>query len=251
MSQPTRKSINKRLINLERKLRKLEKAVGIKTQPWTINVNPRNTGANTKSTELTNLMIRFCEEYPKDLNGTQAAIRAGYSENGAGVVASNLLKDDRIRLKIEELNKGRLRRLNITVNNVLKEIALMAFSNIADVCTWRKSGIKLKSSSRLSREETAAIKSITETVTPKTVKLAVTMHDKPSALVLLCRYLNVLDGNADVVDADDTAKKFKAAYNEMFNSVPTEPPEGEETAEPIEEEPTQEDVDGNDVLMEE
>jgi len=41
--------------------------------------------------------------------------------------------------------------------------------------------------------------------------------------MLLCRYLNVLDGNAKVVDPQDTAKRFKDAFVDMFNSVPTEP----------------------------
>jgi phage terminase small subunit len=213
-------------------------------------------------------MIRFAEEYPKDLNGTQAAIRAGYSEKGAGVVASNLLKDDRVRAKIEELNKSRLRKLNVTVKNVLKEIALMAFSNIADVCTWNSQGIRLKRSASLSREETAAIKSITETITPKTTSLKVLMHDKPASLVLLCRYLNVLDGNAEVVDPEKTARDFKEAYTEMFDSVPTTegggnqmvagvpiepevPEEPEEPEEPeVPEEKPEEPV-SDDVLMEE
>ena len=34
----------------------------------------------------------FCQEYIKDLNATQAYIRAGYSENGAGQGGERLLK---------------------------------------------------------------------------------------------------------------------------------------------------------------
>lgn len=32
---------------------------------------------------LTNKQVRFVEEYLVDLNGTQAAVRAGYSQTGA------------------------------------------------------------------------------------------------------------------------------------------------------------------------
>lgn len=39
---------------------------------------------------------RFVAEYLKDGNATQAAIRAGYSENGAGVQGHNLLKNPKI-----------------------------------------------------------------------------------------------------------------------------------------------------------
>jgi phage terminase small subunit len=40
---------------------------------------------------LTNKQAKFLEEYLKDLNATQAAIRAGYSERSARAIGSNLL----------------------------------------------------------------------------------------------------------------------------------------------------------------
>lgn len=44
---------------------------------------------------LTNKQRRFCEEYLVDLNGTQAAIRAGYSKRSARQIAdSNMSKHD-------------------------------------------------------------------------------------------------------------------------------------------------------------
>ena len=224
MSQKERKAISNKLINAERTLRKIEKLVGIKSPKWSVRVNPRNTGAQTKSLTLSDMQIKFCEEYPKDLNGTQAAIRAGYSPNGAGVIASNLLKLDKIRTKIETLNKSRLKRLNINVTNTLREIGLIAFSNVTDVARWTAKQVTLKPSSSLSRQETAAIKSISETITPKSTKLKVEMYDKPQALMILCRYLNILDGKAEPVDAAETVKNFKTAFNAMFDSVPTKPP---------------------------
>lgn len=45
----------------------------------------------------------FCREYVKDYNGTQAAIRAGYSEKTAAVQASRLLKKPEI---LEEIRKN-------------------------------------------------------------------------------------------------------------------------------------------------
>lgn len=48
--------------------------------------------------------MAFVEEYLKDpeRNGTQAAIRAGYSAKTAGVTASQLLKQPKIQLAIQE-----------------------------------------------------------------------------------------------------------------------------------------------------
>lgn len=45
---------------------------------------------------------RFVFEYVKDGNATQAAIRAGYSENGAGQIAHKLLNVAEIQAAIEE-----------------------------------------------------------------------------------------------------------------------------------------------------
>ena len=42
--------------------------------------------------KLTAKQKRFCEEYLKDLNATQAAIRAGYSEKTAEQAASRMLR---------------------------------------------------------------------------------------------------------------------------------------------------------------
>lgn len=55
---------------------------------------------------LTTKEQRFVEEYVKDFNGTQAAIRAGYSKNSARVIASQNLTKLNIKSKIEELLKA-------------------------------------------------------------------------------------------------------------------------------------------------
>lgn len=64
----------------------------------------------------------FIDEYLVDLNGTQAAIRAGYSEKTAGVQASRLLANVNIRARIEELKKTRADRLNLDAYWVLKRL---------------------------------------------------------------------------------------------------------------------------------
>src|SRR6478752_494842 len=47
-------------------------------------------------------VYRFVEEYAKDRNGTQAAIRAGYSAKTADVQASKLLADPKVQALINE-----------------------------------------------------------------------------------------------------------------------------------------------------
>lgn len=52
--------------------------------------------------ELTQKQERFVEEYIKDLNATQAAIRAGYSEKTAGVQGSVLLKNPNVSAEVKK-----------------------------------------------------------------------------------------------------------------------------------------------------
>lgn len=74
---------------------------------------------------LTPKQQRFVEEYLIDLNATQAAIRAGYSEKTAAVIgAENLIKPN-IQKAIEEAKKQISKRTELTVdmvvNGLLKE----------------------------------------------------------------------------------------------------------------------------------
>jgi phage terminase small subunit len=51
---------------------------------------------------MTEKMQRFCDEYLIDLNATQAAIRAGYSEKTAGSMGAENLKKPEIQKYIEQ-----------------------------------------------------------------------------------------------------------------------------------------------------
>ena len=52
--------------------------------------------------KLTEKQKRFCEEYLIDLNATQAAIRAGYSEKTAYTIGQKLTKKNEVKAYIEE-----------------------------------------------------------------------------------------------------------------------------------------------------
>ncbi|MBD8013878.1 terminase small subunit [Planococcus wigleyi] len=72
--------------------------------------------------KFTEKQQRFIDEYLVDLNATQAAIRAGYSERTASAQASRLLTNVNIRARIEELKKTRADRLNLDAYWVLKRL---------------------------------------------------------------------------------------------------------------------------------
>src|SRR6056297_478874 len=82
--------------------------------------------------ELTDKQKAFCEEYLIDLNATQAAIRAGYSEDSANNIGpENLLKPS-IQKEIQKLKDVRSKRTQITADKVLEELARIGYSKITD-----------------------------------------------------------------------------------------------------------------------
>jgi len=58
---------------------------------------PKAKNGNGRNGIMTSKKKKFVNEYLVDLNGLRAAIRAGYSEKGAGVIACNLLKDIKVQ----------------------------------------------------------------------------------------------------------------------------------------------------------
>lgn len=81
---------------------------------------------------LTDKQKRFCDEYLIDLNATQAAIRAGYSEKTAYRTGADNLRKPQIEEYIAKRQKELSRSTEITQERVIKELALIAFSNNAD-----------------------------------------------------------------------------------------------------------------------
>jgi phage terminase small subunit len=76
---------------------------------------------------------RFVEEYLIDLNATQAAIRAGYSERTAHSQGPRLLENVGIIAAIEEAKAERSKRTKIDADWLLKRLADEATADIADL----------------------------------------------------------------------------------------------------------------------
>lgn len=70
--------------------------------------------------KMTAKQMRFCDEYLIDLNATQAAIRAGYSQKTAGVMAAENLKKPIIQNYIEQRMAEKEAALIADQNEVLK-----------------------------------------------------------------------------------------------------------------------------------
>ena len=76
---------------------------------------------------------RFVHEYLIDLNGCQAAIRAGYSQKTAQEQASRLLSNVKVQKEIERHQKERQGRTEVTQDYVLKKLVDIAEMDVLDI----------------------------------------------------------------------------------------------------------------------
>ena len=76
---------------------------------------------------------QFVAEYLVDLNATQAAIRAGYSEKTARQQGARLLSNVYIQAAIAQARQEQQQRTQITADSVVKEAALIAFADAREL----------------------------------------------------------------------------------------------------------------------
>lgn len=149
-----------------------------------------------ETTRLTEKQWRFIEEYPKDLNATQAAIRAGYSKRTAGEIGWENLKKPNIQARIAKKQKDAADAAQVEAADVLRHLKNIGFAQITDYLSFDRNGLKLRDSRRLTKAQRAAIAEVTETTTRtkhgrqrSTRKFR--LHSKTQALEMLGRHLDL------------------------------------------------------------
>lgn len=105
---------------------------------------------------------RFCEEYLIDLNGSAAAIRAGYSKKTSRIIAFELLTKPNILAYIQKLKEKRSERTEITADMVVAELAKIGFSNVQD---YIRDGNLIQDLSKIDSKQAAAVSSIKKSIT--------------------------------------------------------------------------------------
>jgi phage terminase small subunit len=158
---------------------------------------------------LTDKQKRFIEEYLVDLNATQAAIRAGYSEKTAYSIGEENLRKPEIASAINKAMARLSKRTEITQEKVLQQLAKIAFADIKDVLefgpvekiedvdenghpiTKIKSAVLIKPSSEV---DGTVIAEVSETRDGIRVK----RNDQVKALELLGRHLGMFNDKLEI-----------------------------------------------------
>lgn len=164
---------------------------------------------------ITPQQARWAQEYMIDFNEKHAAIRAGYEPTVALRAGQTLAEDPYVMAYVDYLVAQEGARTGITAERVRREYARLAFLDPADVMTWGKDGLRLKSSDEMTADDRAAIAEITEVVTVgNTMRstLRVKLADKLTALAVLAKHTRVLRDGPDtlLVDNSKTVNVFAA-----------------------------------------
>jgi phage terminase small subunit len=143
----------------------------------------------------------FCHEYLVDLNATQACIRAGFAGKYANRQAYALMARDDVKKRIEELMKRRRKRIDIAEEDILAELAAIAFANASDFATvdigegLDKAGnpvevkrVNIKSTEDIDQSKLPALAGIKMSTSGIEIKA----YDKMKALELLMRHLGMM-----------------------------------------------------------
>lgn len=138
----------------------------------------------------------FVLEYLKDLNATQAAARAGYKK--ANKQGPRLLVNAGIKAEINREQKKREERLEVTVDRIEQELAIIGFSDLQNYIDINADtgAIRAKSFEQMPGRASRALESIEENRTIRESadgkesnvvndKIKFKLHSKVTALELL------------------------------------------------------------------
>lgn len=140
---------------------------------------------------LTAKQARFVEEYLVDLNGTQAAIRAGYSPKTAAATASRLLRNVKMRAYIAELMAPAVKAAELSAERVLKEMTRLAFYDMTALLDVDDGKITLRDPTSLPEDLRRAIVGIKPVQIGEGLQYECKFADKQKALDSLARHLQM------------------------------------------------------------
>ena len=173
-----------------------------------------------KKRKLTDKEKRFCEEYVVEWNGTQSAIKAGYSVKSARVMAHELLTKPYIREYIDHIKSNLEELAGVSALRNLLELRKLAYSNLSNL---KNDWISFKDFADLTDDEKACIQSaeittitneIGETITGYKIRL----YDKLKALEMINKQMGY-----NATEKVDLTTKGKEIEQNNLNFVVSNP----------------------------
>src|SRR6266404_3671502 len=129
------------------------------------------------------------------------------SDDVAGAAAARLLGNVRVQARIAEIMRAGAERAEVTVEQVVRELKLLGFSDIRKVVSWRNElvtrtekgedgepvmvlmpRVTIVDADKISDEAAAAVAEVSQTVNGA---LRVKLHDKHAALVSIGKHLGM------------------------------------------------------------
>lgn len=163
----------------------------------------------------------FVREYLVDLNATQAAIRAGYSPKSAYSQGQRLLKNVEIKAAVDAGMAKRATKTEITQEKVLKELTVLAHSNVDD---YQMNGDgRLVPAEGKSPEVMRAVSSVkyrTRTIgigdkAQVVSEVEFRLWDKPGTLKLEGRHVGLFPNEVKLTTDEDTLAGLLSAAHDL------------------------------------
>lgn len=145
--------------------------------------------------QLTNKERTFCFKYFElNLNGTRAAIAAGYAVGSARVTASRLLSKANIKAEIERI----LDEEAMSAKEVLHRLADQARGTMEDFLDVNEHGDRLNLAKAQTTNKLHLIKKFTRNVGEKTEHISIELYSAQDALIQIGRYHSLFTDKTDI-----------------------------------------------------
>ena len=177
----------------------------------------RRKKINSSDKEPSTQELVFIINYLKHYNGYKAAVEAGYSEKSAYTQASLMLDRPHIRKAIEKYEKHVANSLVPDVKRVLKELSVVANSDIADYIYMVDGRTYIKNLDELPPQASRAIKKIRGIRKVSHIKPTTEKKDKKGNVIEPSVTENVIEDLIEVELWDKmAANKLIGTHLKMF-----------------------------------
>lgn len=174
--------------------------------------------------KLTDKQEMFCREYLIDLNATQAAIRAGYSERTARSIGQRMLTNVDIEKRLSELKGDRNERVSVNADYVLDRLIQIDQLDVADILDENGDLLPVREWSKAWRTSVNAIEVIQMSkgdMDIETFLKKVKLPDKLKNLELLGKHVDVqafkdkVENEVSLTSKPLTKEQAKAIIDEL------------------------------------